>query len=52
MQCPECFKNNMMEVEMNHIASYVVAKDVIEYEEQCPQCGTRYEGVLVKKEPE
>jgi len=52
MTCPECTKKGMIEIEMSHFASYVVATDVIEYEEQCPQCGTRYEGVLVRKEQE
>ena len=48
MTCPECAKKNMMEVEMNHAASYVIARDIIEYEEWCPQCGACYKGTLVR----
>lgn len=48
MQCPECTKKNMM-VEMNHMASHVVAKNIIEYEEWCPKCGAAWTGVLTRE---
>jgi hypothetical protein len=49
MLCLNCTKRKKIEVEMNHSASYVVARDVVEYEEWCPRCGTCFEGTLVRR---
>jgi hypothetical protein len=53
MLCPDCFRYKNLEIEMDHMASFASAKDSkvrvtdeIEYEEWCPRCGSRFEGIL------
>lgn len=49
MQCPDCFKKEKIEVEMDHEASYRVINDTVEYEEWCPRCGTCFKGILTRE---